>query len=69
MTAWVAGYLLFRRISAIVLSPTGGWLADRYGFEKVYIGSLICIALSLLFLSAGCITVGLLLLFTVSMLP
>jgi DHA1 family multidrug resistance protein-like MFS transporter len=65
-TAWVAGYLLFRRVCAIVLSPAGGWLADRYGLAKVYAASLGLIGAGLLLLAAGQAAAGLLVLFTFS---
>lgn len=53
ITSLAAGYLAFRRISFILFSPLGGLLADKWGFEKTFNGSVIMIVTGLIFIVLG----------------
>lgn len=60
MTASIlaASYLGYRRVCLIVFSPFGGWIADKYGLERIVIISMAMVLLGLIFLTAGYIEVG-----------
>jgi MFS transporter, DHA1 family, multidrug resistance protein len=58
-----ASYLGYRRFCLISFSPFGGWIADRYGLEKVFSISLIMVLTGLTFLTVGYIEVGAIVLF------
>ncbi len=58
-----ATYLGYRRICLISFSPFGGWVADKYGLEKVFSISLIMVLTGLIFLTVGYIEVGAIVLF------
>jgi len=58
-----ASYLGYRRVCLIAFSPFGGWIADKYGFEKVFTGSMIMVLAGLILLTVGYIEVGAIILF------
>jgi MFS transporter, DHA1 family, multidrug resistance protein len=65
MTASIlaAAYLGYRRVCLIAFSPFGGWFADKYGLEKVFISSMIMVLAGLILLTLGYIEVGVIILF------
>lgn len=63
-TGLAALYLGYRRVCLVVLSPAGGWMADKIGLNKVFIFSLAFVILGLLILVSGYIEVGALIVFT-----
>jgi MFS family permease len=58
-----ASYLGYRRICLIAFSPFGGWVADKYGLEKVFVISVIMVITGLLFLIGGWIELGAIIVF------
>jgi DHA1 family multidrug resistance protein-like MFS transporter len=64
ITAAAAGFLSFRRICSLLISPFAGWSADRYGLSNIYSGSSLLIALGLLLATNGWVLSGLILVFT-----
>jgi predicted MFS family arabinose efflux permease len=62
--AMVAGYLLYRRVCILLLSPFGGILADRIGFEAVFYYSLAFLIVGFVLLLAGWTTAGVITIFT-----
>jgi MFS family permease len=63
-TALAAFYLGYRRVCLVVLSPVGGWLADRIGLDKVFNLSVILILVGLVLLAFGWIASGTTIIFT-----
>ncbi len=53
-----ASYLGYRRICLITFSPFGGWVADRYGLEKVFVISVVMVLAGMIFLATGFIEIG-----------
>ena len=53
-----ASYLGYRRVCLITFSPFGGWIADKYGLERVFVLSFAMVLTGMLFLTAGWIEVG-----------
>ena len=53
VTALAAAWLAFRRVSFLVFAPLGGYLADRWGFHRLFSGSVIfiCLGFGLLLLN------------------
>lgn len=64
VTSLTAGYLAYRRLCFIVLSPFAGTLADRIGFTGVFNYSLLFIIAGLIMLLAGWVAAGLIVIFT-----
>jgi DHA1 family multidrug resistance protein-like MFS transporter len=64
ITAAAAGFLSFRRICSLLISPFAGWSADRYGLPNIYSGSILLICLGLLLATNGWVLSGLILVFT-----
>jgi MFS family permease len=64
ITAAVAGFLIFRRICSLFISPFAGWSADRYGLANIYSGSILLICLGLLLATSCWVMPGLVLVFT-----
>ncbi len=64
ITAAAAGFLSFRRICSLLISPFAGWSADRYGLPNIYSGSILLICLGLLLATNGWVMSGLILVFT-----
>jgi DHA1 family multidrug resistance protein-like MFS transporter len=64
ITILVAGYLAYRRLCSVLLSPVAGTIADRLGFSVVFNGSATLIALGLILLLCGCTAAGLVVIFS-----
>ena len=64
ITAAAAGFLIFRRICSLLISPFAGWSADRYGLANIYSGSILLICMGLLLATSGWVMPGLILVFT-----
>jgi MFS family permease len=64
ITAAAAGFLSFRRVCSLLISPFAGWSADRYGLHNIYSGSILLISLGLLLATNGWVVSGLILVFT-----
>lgn len=58
-----ASYLGYRRVCLIAFSPFGGWIADKYGLEKVFSMSVLMVLTGLIFLIVGYIEAGAIILF------
>lgn len=63
-TALAAGYLAYRRICLVALSTLGGWMADKIGFEKVFLGSLFFIISGLFIIGSGWVATGTVIVFS-----
>lgn len=63
-TSLAAFYLGYRRICLVVLSPAGGWIADRIGLDPVFNISLAFVTLGLIALLLGWIGTGAVIVFT-----
>jgi MFS transporter, DHA1 family, multidrug resistance protein len=63
-TALAAFYLGYRRICLVVLSPAGGWIADKFGVDKVFNLSICLVILGLIVLLLGWVAVGSVIVFT-----
>jgi hypothetical protein len=64
ITSLAAGYLAYRRICYILLSPISGAIADRMGFIRVFNFSLLMILAGLIILLLGWETIGFIIIFT-----
>lgn len=64
ITAVAAGFLSFRRICSLLISPFAGWAADRYGLADIYSGSILLICSGLLLATNGWVITGLVVVFT-----
>lgn len=64
ITAAAAGFLSFRRICSLLISPFAGWSADQYGLANIYSASILLICLGLIFAANGWVIAGLILVFT-----
>lgn len=64
ITAAAAGFLSFRRICSLFISPFAGWAADRYGLSSIYSGSILLICSGLILTTNGWAITGLLVVFT-----
>lgn len=63
----LVGLLLgFRRLSLVVFSSLSGWLADRWGFHKVFVYTTIFVVVGLLIMLSGERIVGIIIIFTFS---
>jgi MFS transporter, DHA1 family, multidrug resistance protein len=62
-TTLAALYLGYRRICLVVLSPIGGWVADRVGISRIYTWSITAVLLGLLSILFGYIAPGALIVF------
>jgi hypothetical protein len=63
ITLIVAGYLAYRRLCSVILSPVAGAIADGFGFTAIFNGSLAIIVLGLIFVLSGLPAIGLLFIF------
>ncbi|HYG02805.1 MAG TPA: hypothetical protein VD927_10195 [Chryseosolibacter sp.] len=63
-TSLAAFYLGYRRMCLVILSPLGGWLADKFGVIRIFNVSLICVIAGLALVSGGWISTGLIIMFT-----
>ncbi|WP_374756608.1 MFS transporter [Dyadobacter bucti] len=64
ITAAASGFLSFRRICSLLISPFAGWSADRYGLPNIYSASILLICLGLLLAANGWVVAGLIIVFT-----
>jgi MFS transporter, DHA1 family, multidrug resistance protein len=64
ITAAAAGFLSFRRICSLLISPFAGWSADRHGLPNIYSGSILLICLGVILATNGLVLPGLILVFT-----
>jgi DHA1 family multidrug resistance protein-like MFS transporter len=64
ITSMAAGYLVYRRICFIVLSPVSGVIADRINFTKIFNFSILMIIVGFVLLIIGFEMAGLILIFT-----
>jgi MFS family permease len=48
--ALAAAWLVFRRVSFLVFAPAGGYLADQWGLDRLFSGSVILICLGFILL-------------------
>ncbi len=48
VTTLVAAYLVFRRLCLLFLSPLAGYMADRWGFNRPFCGSVMFVGLGFL---------------------
>jgi MFS transporter, DHA1 family, multidrug resistance protein len=63
----LVGVLLgYKRLSLVVLSPLSGWLADKYGFKKIFIYSTFFSIAGMLLILAGATIIGIVMTFTFS---
>lgn len=58
-----AAYLGYRRVCLLIFSPVGGWIADKFGLDRVFMISFIMTLAGLIFLSTGWIEIGAILVF------
>jgi MFS transporter, DHA1 family, multidrug resistance protein len=63
-SAFAAFYLAYRRVCLVVLSPGGGWLADRFGIDRIFAISAMLVITGAMMLSYGWISAGVIILFT-----
>jgi MFS transporter, DHA1 family, multidrug resistance protein len=63
-TALAAFYLGYRRICLVVLSPAGGWIADKFGLDKVFNLSMCLVIVGLIVLLLGWVGIGSVIVFT-----
>ena len=63
-TVLAAFYLGYRRVCLILLSPVGGWIADRVGLDRVFSMSMILIMMGLLIVLSGWVATGVSVIFT-----
>lgn len=63
-TTLAAFYLAYRRGCLVVLSPAGGWIADKIGMEKVFSISILFVILGLMVIVSGWIGTGAVIVFT-----
>jgi DHA1 family multidrug resistance protein-like MFS transporter len=64
LAAITGGYLAYRRVCTLFISPFGGILADKYGIDKVFLTSVLFTGLGFLFIAMGFIKAGILTAFT-----
>jgi MFS transporter, DHA1 family, multidrug resistance protein len=63
-TTLAAFYLAYRRVCLIVLSPAGGWIADKFGLTEVFNFSIALVIAGLFILTTGWIATGSIIVFT-----
>ena len=63
-TTLAAIYLGYRRLCLVVLSPTGGWIADRIGLQRIYNLTMVMVIFGLIIILFGWIAAGAVILFT-----
>jgi MFS family permease len=63
-TTLAAFYLGYRRICLVVLSPAGGWIADKIGMNRVFNISILLVAFGLMVMLSGWIGTGAIIVFT-----
>lgn len=63
-TTLAAFYLGYRRVCLVVLSPAGGWIADRIGLERIYNLTMAMVIAGLITILSGWIGTGVVIVFT-----
>jgi MFS transporter, DHA1 family, multidrug resistance protein len=63
-TALAAFYLGYRRVCLVVFSPAGGWIADKFGIDRVFNISIAFVIAGLLVLLSGWTAAGVVIVFT-----
>ena len=63
-TTLAAFYLGYRRVCSVVLSPAGGWIADKIGMNRVFNISIAGVIVGLSLMSFGFIGLGATIVFT-----
>ena len=66
IAAIASGFLFFRRICSLMLSPIAGIITDRLGIRKVLFISILLVSLGVMFLINNILFVGLLFIFSFS---
>ena len=64
ITATAGFYLAYRRVCTIIVSPAGGWLADKYGINTVYLLSTALTISGLFLIASGLVIPGIIVTFT-----
>ena len=64
ITSMAAGYLAYRRLGFILFSPVAGWVAQRFGFTKLFHFSFVMIIIGLYLVVNGLVPAGLIITFT-----
>jgi MFS family permease len=59
-----AFYLGYRRVCLVALSPAGGWIGDKIGFDRLFNVSMILVVIGLLMVLSGWIGTGAIIVFT-----
>lgn len=61
----IIGFILaYRRVCLVVFSPLTGWLADKFGFEKVFTSTTIILTGGIILIALNQILLGLIIAFT-----
>ena len=63
-TSLAAIYLGYRRVCLVVLSPGGGWLADKIGLDRIFNISMLLVLAGLVMIVTGWIAMGAIVVFT-----
>ncbi|HYC84067.1 MAG TPA: MFS transporter [Chryseosolibacter sp.] len=63
-TTLAAFYLGYRRVCLVVLSPAGGWIADKAGLDTVFNLSMLLVIAGLVIILSGWIGTGAVIVFT-----
>jgi MFS family permease len=63
-TTLAAFYLGYRRVCLVVLSPAGGWIADKIGLDRIFIISTLLLIAGLITIISGWIGTGAVIVFT-----
>lgn len=64
IVALTAGFLSFRRVCSILISPVSGRLADHYGLMNVFLVSILGLCFGFMLIATGIIYAGLITVFT-----
>ena len=63
-TSLAALYLGYRRVCLVMLSPGGGWIADKIGLDRLFSISIAFVVLGLIMILTGWIASGAIVVFT-----
>lgn len=64
LTAIAGFYLVYRRICTVFIAPAGGFLADKWGIDQVFLSSTVFTIAGLFLISIGIVEVGIIIAFT-----
>lgn len=62
-TTLAAFFIGYRRVCLVIISPAGGWLADRMGFDRVFNVSMVFTITGLVLMITGWMVTGIVILF------